>query len=526
MNQQLDIKKGKKKEQSTINKLRRSELLKLISELNDSLEEKTTLLLKERKNNRSFERVLISKNFREYFREFSKTILIKETSSIRILFSKKDFFLQPFSIGYGSLSGEYSYLDDQISDQLGGMSHLIIQDTSKIHNIKFYQGKSFPRSLIAFPIIHNDLKVGCIWIGDEKYQAFSKKEVEELNYIVNEYQKTLAVLFKTISTSQEIITLRRVFDSIEEPVLIVNRQKIITHANPSAIKEFNLIRDENESFFSEESYFNDLFNSPEGLEKIEINNKKEFKVGKLEVNSLDTEGVTCYRFIDKTGERALNKYLSTIISTITHYLRTPMIEIKGLAALISSMGNLSEKQKEFLNTMSNNIDEIDKNVKELMSIDRLNKDGFVEINEVVVDDCIDDAIFTLAPLAEQKQITIRFDYDEQRKKIFSDVALLNHALLNILDYAIKESHMGGIVEIKSYNELNAFFISIKDSGKGISKPDIKKMMDDKSLDQYTDEIEITKNIMKILNGDVLIESNLGSGKTITLKFPHVVSLFE
>ncbi len=524
MNQQLDIRKGKKKEQSSINKLRRSELLDLIRELNDSLKEKTTLLLKEREKNRSFKRVLISKNFREYFREFSKTIQIRETSSIRILFSKKDFFLQPFSVGYGSLSDEYSYLDDQISDQLGGKSHLIIQDTSKIHNIKFFPGKSFPRSLIAFPIIHSDHKVGCIWIGDKNYRAYSKKEVEEFDYIIDEYQNTLAMLSKMISTSQEIFSLRQVFNSIEEPVLIINKQQIITHANTAAKKEFNLVCDENESFSSEEIDFNNLLNSPKTFENIKIkDNKKEFEVCRLEINSIDTKGVTCYRFIDKTRERALNKYLSTIISTITHYLRNPMIEIKGLASLILSLGDISEKQKEFLNTMSSNIDAIENNVKELMSIDRLNKDGFVEIDEVTVDDCINNAILTLAPLVEQKQITIRSDLDGQIKKIFSDAALLNHALLNILDYAIRESHMGGIVEIKSSNEANAFLISIKDFGKGISKLDINKLMDDKSLDQYTDEIEISKNIMKILNGDILIESNLGSGTIITLKFPHIGS---
>ena len=522
MNQKLDIKKGKKKEQSSINKLRRSELLDLIREVNDSLKEKTALLLREREKNRSFERVLISENFREYFREFSKAISIKETSSIRILFSKKDFFLQPFSVGYGSLSDEYSYLDDQINDQLGGKSHLIIQDTSKIHNIKFFPGKSFPRSLIAFPIIYSDHKVGCIWIGDENYRAYSKKEVGELDYIVDEYQKTLGMLSKTISTSQELFSLRQVFDSIEEPVLIINKQQIITHANIAAKKEFNLICDENESFSSEEIDFNNLFHSPETFKKIKIkNNKKEFEICRLEINSIYTKGVTCYRFIDKTRERALSKYLSTIISAIMHYLRKPMIEIKGLASMILSLGDLSEKQKEYLSTMSINIDAIEKNVKELMSIDRLNRDGFIEIDAVTIDDCINNAILTLAPLAEQKQITIRTDLDEQRKKIFSDATLLNHALLNILDYAIRESHIRGIVEIKSSNETNAFLISIKDFGKGISKLDINKLMSDKSPDQYTNEIGITKNIMKILNGGILVESNLGSGTIITLKFPHL-----
>jgi hypothetical protein len=215
MKQQLDINKEKNnEEQFLLNKVRRPELLKLISKLNNSLEEKTALLMKERKKNRSFERVLINRNFREYFREFSRIISIKETNNVRIIFSKKDFFLQPFSIGYGSLSNEYGSLDDEIVNQLGGKSYLLIQDTSKAHNIKFIPGKSFPRSIVAFPLIYNDLKVGYVWIGDENYRAFSTKDVEQYAYFVGEYQKNIIVLFDAIYISQEIVTLRQVFDSI------------------------------------------------------------------------------------------------------------------------------------------------------------------------------------------------------------------------------------------------------------------------------------------------------------------------
>jgi signal transduction histidine kinase len=525
MNQQLEIKKEKNdKERYSINKLRRSELLELISKLNNSLEEKTALLLKERKKNRSFERVLIKKNFREYFREFSKIISIKETNNVRIIFSKTDFFLQPFSIGDGSLSTEYGFLDDQIVNQLGGKSHLLIQDTSKAHNIKFIPGKSFPRSIVAFPIIYNDLKVGCVWVGDENYQAFSTKDVEQFAYFVGEYQKNLIVLFDAIYISQRIITLRKVFNSIEEPILISNKQQIITHANLSAIKEFNFVQNGDGSLSSDEILVSDLLYSSYLSEKIKINNnEKEFEVSRLDVSSADTQGVICHRFIDKTKEKALNHYLSTIISTITQHIRTPMIEIKGLVALTESLGNLSEKQKEFLFSMRRNIEEVEKNVKELLSVNRLNKDRFIEIKEVLVNDCINNAILTLAPLVEQKQITIKYDFDKQGKNILSDAVLLNHVFLNILDYAIRESHLGGIVEIDCYNGPNSFFVSIKDSGKGISKLDIEKMMNDKGIDRTKDEIEITKNIMKILNGGVLVESNLGGGTKITLEFPRDVS---
>ena len=523
MNQQLDIKKGRNyKEQDSINKLRRSGLLELVSKLNNSLEEKTALLLKERKKNRSFERVLINKNFREYFREFLKIILIKETNTVRIIFSKKDYFLQTFSTGYGSLSDEYGLLDDQIAAQLGGKSNLIIQDTSKAHSIKFFPGKSFPRSIVAFPIVCNDLKVGLIWIGDENYRAFSPRDVEKFAYFVGEYQKNLAVVFNANNISKETIILQRAFDAIEESFMISNKQKIITHANLSAIKEFNLTQNEDGSFSTDEIGLGELLNSAEISGKIKIKNN-EFEVSRLDVNSDDTQGMTFHRFINRTREEALNTYLSTIISAIAQHIRTPMIEIKGLAALIESLGDLSDKQKEFLFSIRKNIQVVEKNVKDLMSVNRLNKDGFLEIKEVSVGDCINKAIITLAPLVEQKQITIKCDYDKHGKKIFSDDILLNHVFLNILDHAIRESHLGGVVEINSYNGPNSLFVSIKDSGRGISKLDITKILDDKNIDQYKNEIDITKKIMKILNGCVQVESNLGGGTKITLEFPRGAS---
>lgn len=518
MNRQLEIKKGKGDKHSPISKLKRSELQELLIESKASLKKEAMLLLKEKERARSFEKVLINKNFRGYFKEVSENILIKDSSSIRIIFSKRDFFLQPFAIGHGIFSEDYSYLDNQIIDQLGGKSHLIIQDTSKIHNLKFNPKKNYPRSLIALPIIHEDLKVGCIWIGDKNYRAFSEEVIKEYENNIGEHQKIFTVLFKTLSTSQENSTLREIYDSIEDPILIINRQQLISQANPSAIKNFDLIPEENGSFSSEENNFIDriITSAKIKIEKCD----REFEIQSVNMNSNGAEGVRIYRFIDKTKEMAFNRYLSTIISIITQYIRTPITEVKGLAALIASLGDLSKKQLEFLKNMRTNLDLIEHRIQELMSIDRLNKSGFIELSEVMTDKCIDNAIITLAPLAEQKQITIKTDYDQKRKKILFDAALLNHALLNMLDFAIKGSHIGGIVEIKSVYEPNAFLISIKDFGKGISKLDINRMIDDRNIDQYPGGIKNTKNIMKLLNGDINIESNLGSGTSITMKFPY------
>ena len=57
----------------------------------------------------------------------------------------------------------------------------------------------------------------------------------------------------------------------------------------------------------------------------------------------------------------------------THELKTPMTSIKGYTKLIQmgAVGELSEKQAEFLNIVTNNVDRMDRLVQDLLDVSRI-----------------------------------------------------------------------------------------------------------------------------------------------------------
>ncbi|MCJ7647074.1 MAG: HAMP domain-containing histidine kinase [Candidatus Lokiarchaeota archaeon] len=509
-------------ENQSLKKLRRSELEDQVKMLVDMVNENQVELLHEKRKNSLLEKVLYQESKNEIVNEFFKDLSVKDTSSIRLVFLESDYFLQKISFSSGTYSDDYALLDDQIIEQIGVKNSLVVQDTSRIHNIRFFQGYSYPRSLMAFPVLENNIKIGIVWIGDMSYQAFSKQNFEHCEKIIGNYHGPLALLIKKEFLEAERRMLQQIVHEDERPTIIINSNQKIVYANNSAINEFDLKRNENSQNFTGEIDFSIIFELSDQLEKPAIKyNGKEYEVVEIKNFENLNEPAICCRFIDKTWELAKNKYFATIISMITHYIKAPMVEIKGMASLISSLGNLSEKQLGFLSQMNNNIKTIENSIFQLLSVNRIQQEGFVELSKFSIDECVNTVIEILTPFAEQKQITIISNLGKNGEFITSDKILLKHALLNILDYAIKETHIGGAIEINHLITPEKHSIAISDSGKGISMLDVKKMMEGIDSHQKRDELEITKDIMMILNGDLLIESDLGSGTTITLQFPQI-----
>jgi signal transduction histidine kinase len=504
----------------SLKKLKRSELELLILQLNESFLEEQRLLQFEIEKNSQLLEANLGKDVNELISKFIKDLCLRETSTIRVVYLKNNYFYEKIFFSSGKNSTDYGILDDQVIKQIGDKDHLVIQDTSRIHNIKFSKEHAYPRSLMAFPILRNNEKVGVVWIGDQKYQAFSKIELENYKKIIALYNDALTVFAVSKILDQERVVYKQVVAKDNLPIIIFNTKQKIIFANELAIDQFDLSFNERDECFSNNYDFSTLFNSSKRLENPTIEYKdKEFTV----IESLipdSPEGKTiCLKFIDRSYEVEKGKYFNTIISTITHYLKSPLVEIKKLATLISSIGDLSEKQNEFLLKMKNNVDEIQGSVTQLISVNKINQGDFVEINKISINETLENVAKILFPLTQQKQITLNVHKSDDDQMI-NDKTLLKHVLLNVLEFSIKETHMGGTIKIIHKKDLDNQSISVADSGKGISNFDVKKLLDKKDMDQERNELEITRDIMAILNGKLSIESNLGSGTTITLVFPR------
>lgn len=106
---------------------------------------------------------------------------------------------------------------------------------------------------------------------------------------------------------------------------------------------------------------------------------------------------------------------------------------------------------------------------------------------------------------------------------------LNQVFLNILVNAVYAMDEIGKIGIKTWHKNDHIYISISDTGCGISKENIKKIFDPFFTTKEVGEgtglgMNIAYNIIKKYKGDIAIESNIGEGTTFTISLPVTAKL--
>ena len=125
--------------------------------------------------------------------------------------------------------------------------------------------------------------------------------------------------------------------------------------------------------------------------------------------------------------------------------------------------------------------------------------------------------------ALKKNISIEYK-DEFNNKIIGSKDKFHQLALNLIENSIKYSNDGAIVKINLTLEGEYFIFKVSDNGIGIPKNDIPRIFErfyrvDKSRSTRGTGLglAIVKHIVKLFNGDISVESELGVGSTFTVK---------
>ena len=119
--------------------------------------------------------------------------------------------------------------------------------------------------------------------------------------------------------------------------------------------------------------------------------------------------------------------------------------------------------------------------------------------------------------------------------LLSDYDKLKQLLIIFLDNAIKFSPYKGILKVSTYADNKNIYITIKDNGIGIPKDEIQYLGEkffkaDKSRNSKVEGtglgLSIAKRLVKVLNGNFSIESDLDKGTTITISFSIIQDSLE
>lgn len=216
------------------------------------------------------------------------------------------------------------------------------------------------------------------------------------------------------------------------------------------------------------------------------------------------------------------------VSSLSHEIRTPLAMIKGSSELLleGNPGPLTEKQVKFLETIRGNCENMILLAEDLLVQARIDA-GLFKLRPEAVDlvNLVRQLIRELQPTIELRSQLIRLDYPQVMDRVHADPRLIRQVLTNLIQNASRFTSQKGHIFITIQDNDAAVVVSITDDGAGMTTEErqqlFQKFASGRPLGDGTGlGLVITKQIIELHGGQILIDTNLGKGTTFLFTLPH------
>jgi two-component system phosphate regulon sensor histidine kinase PhoR len=220
------------------------------------------------------------------------------------------------------------------------------------------------------------------------------------------------------------------------------------------------------------------------------------------------------------------------VSNVSHEIKTPITAIKGFVETLRNGAIKNPEDAEhFLGIIDKHVDRLDAITEDLLSLSRIEKESEkreIILHEGPIRDVLQTAVQLCEIKASPKKILIELSCSEKlTMKI--NAPLLEQAIVNLLDNAIKYSDERGIVQVKATQTEAEIIISVRDQGCGIDKEHLERLFErfyrvDRARSRQMGGtglgLAIVKHIAQAHGGHVDVTSLPGKGSTFRLHLPR------
>jgi signal transduction histidine kinase len=169
-----------------------------------------------------------------------------------------------------------------------------------------------------------------------------------------------------------------------------------------------------------------------------------------------------------------DKLKSEFLSQISHEIRTPINAILNSTSLIKEEFEKRIDKSEYLDFFD--ITEsasrrIIRTVELVLNMSQVTTGTYIPNKKEIdlVDDVIDNLVCQFKPIASSKKLSFDVELGTKNTKIKADEYSINQIFNNLFDNAVKYTSEGGVKIAIGRNQQNKLFVSVKDTGIGISK---------------------------------------------------------
>ena len=232
----------------------------------------------------------------------------------------------------------------------------------------------------------------------------------------------------------------------------------------------------------------------------------------------------------------LDQAKTDILVTVNHEFRTPLTSITGHVELLldGGAGDLPPAAIGMLQTIERNSDRLQRLIDDAFTASQFAEGRGPAIRERVdVIDLVERAVARLEPLAATRGVRLLVDRGPEGLAIEGEAEHLERALAKLVDNAVKFSHPGGEVSVavESSDDGRDAVILISDDGIGIPAADIPRLftqffrasnVQSAAIPGVGLGLSIARQIAQAHDGSIEVDSELGSGTTMTVRLPIAV----
>ncbi len=234
---------------------------------------------------------------------------------------------------------------------------------------------------------------------------------------------------------------------------------------------------------------------------------------------------------DITRMRRYEAVRRDFVANVSHEIKTPVTTIKGFAETLLD-GALDDRAdaERFLRIIVGQADRLSAIIEDLLSLSSLEggpDDVAITLERGSIRDVLQVALDVCEMKATARDIRLELDCPDD---LFADInaPLLEQAVVNLVDNAVKYSPEGSTVAVSAGIEAAGLSIKVEDTGRGIGRDHLSRLFErfyrvDKARSRDMGGtglgLAIVKHIAAAHSGWVAVESTPGAGSTFTITLP-------
>lgn len=235
---------------------------------------------------------------------------------------------------------------------------------------------------------------------------------------------------------------------------------------------------------------------------------------------------------DVTRLRYLERVRKEFVANLAHELRTPITSVKGFVETLLDTELSEEARARFLDILKREADRLHALVNDLLDLSLLESETTPPRREPVdIPSLVANVFAMLEPQARSRRITFHFDAPSDLPAVPAHPGMLEQALVNLVDNAVKYSPEGEQVTVEARRVGGEHVeIAVVDRGPGIPSEHLGRLFErfyrvdkarSKSLGGTGLGLAIVRHVVSRHGGSVRAESRLGKGSRFIITLPLI-----